>query len=195
MRQWRLVPKSLSTAMAYCTTAQYLTEFGLQEATQALQDEARDLTEAALNEAVRGLPPTGTALEQAAASSALARLQSMIDEAALMMDSYIGAATALPLTAPQIASNPLKTCNLELTRCQLMDDADNGTVEQGSRCDKWRAWLKDLAKKLIAILPAGSATPPVAPPALGAARLVLCGQGSSRFDWGAHARNTGQGGF
>lgn len=179
--------------MAYCTLVDYLQEFGLTEAYQALSDdEERDLTAIALNEAVRGLTPTGSTAEQAAALRAVARLQSMIDEAALLIDSYFGVVTALPLTAAQVAANPLKTCNLELTRCQLMDDDDNGTTETESRCDKWRRWLKDIAKRVVAVMPAGSATPPLAPPALGSAPQVICGQGRSRYDWQTQAANTGQ---
>jgi phage gp36-like protein len=69
------------------------------------------------------------------------------------MDGYLRSAVALPLREADIAKTPLKTCCLELTRCQLADDPDNATELQEKRCKRWDVWLRDVANGTVRLLP------------------------------------------
>ena len=141
----------------YATPQQFIQEFGQQEVADLLQDDEPLITESILqkylaDELVGGLE------ECEAIERAIKRLDSMISQSSNYMDGYIakgcmGKSYSLPFTPAQINQTSLATCNLELARCQLMEDADNGTEQQEKRCNKWHSWLRDISRGSVELIP------------------------------------------
>ena len=171
-------------SLAYCTPAQYLDQFGASEATMLLQDEERTLEQAWLVALVNGSTSdlsTLRAPQLAVADSALARLNRALTESKNLIDGYLrSAGLALPLSDEQIGQTPLITCNAVLARCWLMDDSDNATELAEKRCEKERAWLRDIATKKVSLFANDAAS------AIGAsANEVRHGRVPSDFDHGS----------
>jgi len=145
---------------AYATASQFAQEYGLSETYQLLRDEQDELlSPELLGEGLAGAYGADrTEAEKAVCDAAIGRLASMLVDMSLFMDGYLRSAVTLPLSAADIAQTPLKTCCLELTRCQLMDDPDNLTEQQEKRCKRWDVWLKDVAAGVVRLLPAPSST-------------------------------------
>lgn len=164
----------------YCTAAQYLQQFGAAEAAMLLQDEERTLEETWLRAIVLEQADVLATLDAAAlvvADAALARLNEGLRSCALYIDGYLRrGAVLLPLSDEQRAQTDLKTCNAELTRCWLMDDADNATELAEKRCDKQRKWLVDISTRKVQLFPDQST-------ASASVGMTRHGIGRSELDW------------
>ncbi len=165
--------------LPYATAAQFIQEFGQEETCHLLRDELPLLTEELLMEALDGRFAEGRSEEeQQQALAAAKRLQDAIVEAANWMDGYLMSAAPLPLTAQQIAAAPIKTCCLELTRCQLMDDDDNATEGTEKRCKRWISWLRDVADRTVRLVAEQKGS-----------GGVVSGKLSSAYNWAAFDRD------
>lgn len=144
----------------YATPSQFAQEFGLADAAQLLRDEADELlTPELLGEGLAAnYGADRTADEIKVCEDAIARLTDMVVEVTNYMDGYLRSAVALPLAAADIEQTPLKTCCLELSRFQLMDDPDNVTEQQEKRAAKWQAWLRDISCGKVRLLAAPTST-------------------------------------
>jgi len=162
--------------MSYATVTDFIREFGLAETTELLADETNMVTTENIKYHLNDVEITD-ADELAAVRYAVERLESMLAEAAKLMNGYIAKAARLPLSEATIAAAPVKTCNLELARCQLMEDADNGTELSEKRCKRWLEWLKDLASGKTTLSNKQAAT---------ASCPVRQGYSVSKYDWGAY---------
>lgn len=170
--------------MAYATPAQFISQFGLEETTQLLQDEERLLTAQLLKDAMAGSwTGTPTVDEQAAATNALARLTDKLTSTSNFMDGYLRAVVTLPLADDDANAGTLKDCCLAFTRCGLADDCDNSTERMLDNCSTWRAWLKDVSARRVQLVAPSGATP------AGVTGSVRGGQASSGYCWGAFGRN------
>ena len=148
-----------------------------------LQDEERTLEQAWLVALVNGSTSELSTLrgsQLAVADSALARLNRALTESKNLIDGYLrSAGLTLPLSDEQIAQTQLITCNAVLARCWLMDDSDNATELAEKRCEKERAWLRDIATKKVSLFANDAAS------AIGAsANEVRHGHVPSDFDRG-----------
>lgn len=168
--------------MPYATASQFAAKFGLEEATQLLQDEERLLTTQLLKDAIAGAwTGSPTPDEQAAGEAALARLDDQLTTTSTTMDGYLRAVVALPLPAGDANSGSLRDCCLALARCGLADDCDNTTERMEAACTTWRAWLKDVAARRVQLVnDAGQAAPTTSG--------VRSGQAASGHDWGSFGR-------
>ncbi len=142
----------VGSPVSYASVAHYVQQFGIAEAAQLLCDEEPLLTEALLTDLLAGDVSAYTPEEQQAANNARQRLQDMLQETINYINSFLRKAVNLPLSQAQIDQTPLRTCCVELTRCQLADDADNGTDPMNIRCKRWVQWLKDVAAGRLALL-------------------------------------------
>lgn len=168
----------------YATPNDYTARFGLTEATQMLADEERLLTSDLLRQAVivqagGAWGGTATPAEQAAADAAAARLQRELELASSLMDSYLRTAVALPLAPDAALAGTLQDCCLALARCGLADDCDNATERMDKTCERWRAWLRDVAAGKVHLVAADGST---------AERTagVRTGQAASAINWGSY---------
>lgn len=170
----------MSAIATYCTPADYLAQFGASEATLLLQDEQRTLEQnwlVALIDNDQATLATLDASQLAVVDGALARLNRALTESANLINGYLrSAGLTLPLTDEQIAQTPLKTCNADLTRGWLMDDSDNATDLAEKRCEYWRAWLRDISTRRVALLPTQNDAQP------NGVTEVRSGRSRSRFD-------------
>jgi phage gp36-like protein len=163
----------------YATAADYVQEFGFTETFQLLRDEAELLTVELLREAMAGVFLSGhTDDEIAAATQAVARLADIIVRSERFIDGFIRSAVTLPLTQDQVDQTPLKTCCLELSRCQLKDDDDNMSELQQERCKEARSWLKEVARGNVKLLSSPAST----------SGRVLSGRMPSAYNWGAFGK-------
>lgn len=168
--------------MNYATPPQFISRYGLTEATQLLADEQQLLTAQLLTDAIAveaGGDWTGTpsADEMAAAQAALARLERQLSTSSRFMDSYLRAAVTLPLAPDDANSGTLEECCSALARCGLADDSDNATERMDKCCDGWRAWLKDVAMGRVQLVTDAGTTPASS----GGARS---GQATTGYCWG-----------
>ena len=174
------MPTAATSYRPYCTAPQYLLRFGAAEATMLLQDEERTLEEPWLRAIVHEQSDVLAELsadELAATDAALARLNQGLRSCALYIDGYLRrGAVLLPLTDAQREQTDLETCNAELTRCWLMDDADNATEIAEKRCDKQRKWLTDISTRKVQLFPDQST-------ASASVGLTRHGIGRSGLDW------------
>ena len=170
----------MGNPMTYCTASDYLTQFGVGEATMLLQDEQHRLEQDWLVALIQNDPSVLAMLDGvqlAVVDGALARLNQALTETTRLMNGYLrGAGLALPLTVEQVAQTPLSTCNAELARCWLMDDTDNATDLAEKRCEYWRTWLRDIAARRVSLLSEQTDTNPAG------TYEVRSGRGLSRFD-------------
>lgn len=166
--------------MPYATPQQIIQSYGLKEITQLLTDEQDLLTEQLLLDAIAGAWTGAPSQEEKdAAEAALARLVDKIATVGNFMDGYLRSAVTLPLSSDDANTGTLRECCLALARCALSDDPDNATERMDECCDKWRAWLKDVARGVVQLVnPAGETVP-------GKSR-IRTGQAVSRYDWNAH---------
>lgn len=166
--------------MPYATPQQAIQNYGLKEITQLLTDEQELLTETLLTDAIAGVW-TGdpSADEKAAAEAALARFIRKIETASSMMDGYLRNAVTLPLSADDANIGTLNECCMALVRCGLADDSDNATERADECCERWRIWLKDVARGTVQLVnPVGETLP-------GKSR-IRSGQAASAYNWNAH---------
>lgn len=170
----------MNTITTYCSPADYLAQFGASEAAMLLQDEQRTLEQSwivALIGSDQAMLATLDASQLAVVDGAFGRLNRALTESVNLINGYLrSAGLALPLSADQIAQTPLKTCNAELARCWLMDDSDNATDLAEKRCEYWRAWLRDISMRRVALLPTQTDANP------NGLTEVRSGRSRSRFD-------------
>jgi phage gp36-like protein len=168
--------------MSYATAQDFITEFGLTEATQLLADEEQLLTADLLKAAVAGSFPGGTpAADQAAGNAAKLRLERKLTSSTSVMDGYLRAVMALPLPAGHASAGVLMECCLALTRCALADDTDNATERMDDCCKTWRTWLRDVSSgKVLLVAADGTAAPRKC--------RVFSGPVVSQFDWQGFGR-------
>lgn len=170
--------------MPYATPQQVIQDYGLKEVTQLLTDEQGLLTEQLLLDAIAvaaggawtGMPSQA---DKDAANAALARFLRKIDTTGSMMDGYLRNAVTLPLSADDANTGTLNECCMALVRCALSDDPDNATERMDDCCDKWRAWLKDVARGTVQLVN------PVGATVAGKSR-IRTGQAVSGYNWAAH---------
>lgn len=165
--------------MSYASAQQFAKKYGTDETAQLLQDEEKLLDVDLLRAALAGaLDPDDWSTEQIAAGvAALERLDDALGEASRTIDGYLLAQYALPLTVEQIAATPLDARCLTLTRCILMDDADNRTDLATDDCKAATAWLRDVADGRVQLLP---------PDAGGNSGKTVIGRFGSRYPWGMY---------
>jgi phage gp36-like protein len=143
--------------MAYATPRDFIEKFGINETAQLLSDDRVLIDAAALDAAVADpvvLPADATDAENMA--QAVANLAEALAQTALEMNSYFSERVPLPLAAQVIAANPVKICNLDLARCELMDDDDNASERAEKRCEKWMTWLNRVASGRVKMTPPDS---------------------------------------
>lgn len=168
--------------MAYATPAQFISQFGLQESTQLLEDEEALLTSQLFQDAMAGTwTGSPSAAEQAAATAALARLVDKLTNVSNYMDGYLRAVVTLPLDGDDANAGTLQDCCLAVARAALADDSDNGTERMDTNAATWRAWLKDVAARRVQLVsPSGDAVP--------TSGGVRSGQAATRYNWGRFGR-------
>lgn len=139
----------------YAIAQDLIQEHGINEIVQLLEDETELVTEANLVAALAGDFPIDED-ERSDVEVAISRLDNVLQQSALFMNGYIASSNALPLTADVIAKNPLKSCNIALARCKLMDDADNTTEHSENVCKDWKKWLFDISKGTVKLIQANN---------------------------------------
>lgn len=167
--------------MTYATPAQVIAEYGLREITQLLTDEQALLTEQLLQDALTvaaggAWTGTPTADERAAATAAAARFMRKIETQSNFMDGFLRSAVTLPLSPADANMGTLNECCMALVRCGLSDDPDNATERMDECCDRWRTWLRDVARGTAQLVTASGEE-------LAGKARVRQGQAVSRFNW------------
>jgi phage gp36-like protein len=166
--------------MPYATPQQVIQNYGLKEITQLLTDEQNLLTEQLLTDAIAGAWTGDPSAEDiAAAEAALERFTRKIETVSNFMDTYLQRAVTLPLSADDANIGTLNECCMALVRCGLSDDPDNATDRMDECCDKWRTWLKDVAKGTAQLVKPDGETLPTK-------SRVRSGQAYSRYNWHGH---------
>ncbi len=119
-----------------------------------------------------------------AATSALDRLQTLLDKSTNEIDGYLRGCVPLPISPALLATSLLDECCWVLTRCRLADDCDNSSDKIEAGCKEKREWLKAVAKGTITLVD------PTGLPIATTSRFRV-GQTHSGFNWNGHSRMTG----
>lgn len=168
----------------YASVVQYLNEFGIDEATQLLADE-QDLLSVELLQARLVGNTAGHSVEQKAVlDKALARLEAMLNQQSHYINGFIRKKVRLPLAQADADKTPLAACCMNLTRMQLMDDADNATDEMHKRVARWDKWLRDIANGHVVLFDADSGLSVADGVATSTQKKHHFCVSKSSFDWG-----------
>lgn len=168
----------------YASAAQYINEFGIDEATQLLADEHALLDVELLQARLAGNTASHSAEQTAVLDAALYELENKLRQQSNYIDGFIRKKVHLPLAQTDVDKTSLASCCMYLTRMDLMDDADNATDEVSRRVARWDKWLRDIASGTVLLFDAASGVSMADGVATATQKQHHFGVSKSSFDWG-----------
>ena len=132
--------------MAYATPSDMLRYFGESELAQIAAPEDETVTASDITDMIRG-NNSGYSSSEADADP-LNRLQEALDDASMLIDSYLAGRYATPATDTN-ATEVLRRPCAELARCDLY--VNGAPEDMVKRCDDIKAWLRDISKGLVSL--------------------------------------------
>ncbi len=131
--------------MSYATAENLLEWYGARELAQVATPDDLTMTPPELMRLTieGGNRDAFSADEKAAADAALARIDATMDEASLLIDSYLARRYSLPIAIAGVAASPLPRACGAMARRLLYDDGAPQEVVQ--RYELTLGWLRDLA--------------------------------------------------